>query len=359
MDALGGEELRGVRPLDRRARLQAARQAREGPAGAALHQDGPRRGLRAGPPGLRPMRLHSRVYLHSLVVLLVVGAATSLVFAIVDRGGTVPRDGRADRPPRGAVAAERLRRRSAALARRLERLHADLDLDVTVRDLDGRVLASAGRAEPPPPADALAAARAGQRDRARDGPCRTRWRRCATRDSGAVVGDGGGVAAPPLRRAGPGAPAAVRGGRAARASPLATRPLARRLSRPLERLTDAARRLGGGDLAARAPAPPRAAGGAAGQAGRRDRRAHARVQRDGRAGRAAGRGQKELLANVSHELRSPLARIRMALALLSARRGPRRAPGRRRARPGRARAADRRRAGHRAPGVDRPARAAG
>ena len=27
-------------------------------------------------------------------------------------------------------------------------------------------------------------------------------------------------------------------------------------------------------------------------------------------------GQKELLANVSHELRSPLARIRMALALL-------------------------------------------
>ena len=35
---------------------------------------------------------------------------------------------------------------------------------------------------------------------------------------------------------------------------LATRPLARRLSRPLERLTEAARRLGGGDLAA--PEPP-------------------------------------------------------------------------------------------------------
>src|SRR5919197_1041117 len=28
------------------------------------------------------------------------------------------------------------------------------------------------------------------------------------------------------------------------------------------------------------------------------------------------RGEKELLANVSHELRSPLARLRMALALL-------------------------------------------
>ena len=33
------------------------------------------------------MRLHSRVYLHSLAVLLVVGVATSLVFAVVDRGG--------------------------------------------------------------------------------------------------------------------------------------------------------------------------------------------------------------------------------------------------------------------------------
>ena len=39
------------------------------------------------------------------------------------------------------------------------------------------------------------------------------------------------------------------------------------------------------------------------------------------------RGQKELLANVSHELRSPLARIRVALELLAARRGERGARG--------------------------------
>jgi signal transduction histidine kinase len=97
---------------------------------------------------------------------------------------------------------------------------------------------------------------------------------------------------------------------------VATRPLSRRLSRPLERLTEAARRLGGGDLAARVPLP---------RAGRWwRRRAPAdeiveltrafndmadRVQR-------LVRGEKELLANVSHELRSPLARLRMAVALL-------------------------------------------
>jgi signal transduction histidine kinase len=102
---------------------------------------------------------------------------------------------------------------------------------------------------------------------------------------------------------------------------VATAPLARRISRPVERLTEATRRLGAGELAYRVEIPH--------QRGWRRRHRHGhrgmsdelteltrawnemaeRVER-------LVRGQKELLANVSHELRSPLARLRVALELL-------------------------------------------
>ncbi|HEU5195338.1 MAG TPA: ATP-binding protein, partial [Methylomirabilota bacterium] len=98
---------------------------------------------------------------------------------------------------------------------------------------------------------------------------------------------------------------------------VATRPLSRRLSRPVERLTEAVRRLGGGDLSARVPVTT---------PGRRWQRHHAPADEIAELTRAFNdmaervqrlvRGEKELLANVSHELRSPLARLRMALALL-------------------------------------------
>ena len=106
-----------------------------------------------------------------------------------------------------------------------------------------------------------------------------------------------------------------------------TAPLARRLSRPIERLTEATRRFGAGDLSYRVPVAPECGPPQRGRG--RHRHHHHRhhhvdemeeLQRawNEMAARIEGlvRGQKELLANVSHELRSPLARIRVALELV-------------------------------------------
>jgi signal transduction histidine kinase len=86
---------------------------------------------------------------------------------------------------------------------------------------------------------------------------------------------------------------------------LASYPLARSIASPVERLTAAARALGGGDLAARANVRAR---GELGELGRAFDDMAARLQR-------LVETERELLANVSHEIRTPLARIRVALEL--------------------------------------------
>jgi signal transduction histidine kinase len=103
---------------------------------------------------------------------------------------------------------------------------------------------------------------------------------------------------------------------------VAAAPLARRISRPVERLTEAARRLGRGELAYRVPEAD--AGGRRGwwrrhRGPRIDELRELTTAFNDMADRVERlvTGQKELLANVSHELRSPLARIRVALALLA------------------------------------------
>lgn len=82
--------------------------------------------------------------------------------------------------------------------------------------------------------------------------------------------------------------------------------LARSLTRPLGKLSTAARALGSGDLKARV--------------GLQNRDELGEVSRafDEMAARVSDllRAERELLANVSHELRTPLTRIRMALALV-------------------------------------------
>ncbi|WP_189686438.1 sensor histidine kinase [Pseudorhodoferax aquiterrae] len=83
-------------------------------------------------------------------------------------------------------------------------------------------------------------------------------------------------------------------------------PVARRLTRRLERLQSGVERWGAGDLSARVPV---AGDDEVGFLAQRFNSAAERIEQ-------LMRAQKSLLANASHELRSPLARIRMGLELM-------------------------------------------
>ncbi len=259
-------------------------------------------------------RLHSRIYLHFLGVLLVVGVTTAVVFALGARaefrremGFRMTRH-LASLADLASLAGERLGDPSV-LATRLREIHRDLHLDMRVCDIDGRVIASAGD-EPPPlaPAEESSVRAGGLVVR----PHAPGFAAVPIRDpsSGAVVGFV--VAAAPRPAGGPPLwrPAAIVA-LVLLVVAVATRPLARRISGPLERLTAAARRLGSGDLSARVPADV-AHGRGAEEIAELTRAFNEMAERVER----LVRSEKELLANVSHELRSPLARIRVALELL-------------------------------------------
>ena len=260
-------------------------------------------------------RLYWRIYLHFLGVLFVVGLAATIVFAIGQRRAFQRQVTERVTRHVSALVAE-VAGDQAALVRRLAQLHDDLGLDVTVRDPEGRLLAAAGSELWSLGPGELAELRAGRPAR----PAGPPW-----------------VAAAAVRAPGGDALLAfVQLSAAHRHFPmtglwrpglavvlvlvivaLAAAPLARRIARPVERLTEGARRLGRGELAYRVPEdPPR------GLVRRRRRHPSELAELTRAFNDMAGRverlvaGQKELLANVSHELRSPLARIRVALALL-------------------------------------------
>lgn len=262
-------------------------------------------------------RLYGRIYLHFLGVLFVVGLAASIVFALGQRSALQRQVTERVARHVGTLVAEAAGD-PGQLGRRLRQLHEDLEIEVTVRDLEGGVLAAAG-----PELRPLSAAEAADlRGGSLVAYATPVWFVAApvhSPGSGAVVGFVE-VSAPRRLRA----TALWRPGLAVALVLLivavAAAPLARRISRPVERLTEAARRLGRGELGHRVP---EVGTGGRGwwrrhrEAGRDELRELTRAFNDmaERVERLVA-GQKELLANVSHELRSPLARIRVALALL-------------------------------------------
>ena len=96
---------------------------------------------------------------------------------------------------------------------------------------------------------------------------------------------------------------------------LGTFPIVRRLTRHLEQLQQGVQRLGEGDLGVRVPVQGR---DEVAFLAERFNQSAARIEALVQSQASVLASQKALLANASHELRSPLARIRMGLELLGA-----------------------------------------
>jgi signal transduction histidine kinase len=180
----------------------------------------------------------------------------------------------------------------AAQQRALETLHRRLGADLALLDAEGRPLAGAGRPLPPQARHNMGAGwRPGM-----GGPILT-----LRLDDGRWL-----VARLPRTPFRPGAWLLTILAALGVAVAVGAYPLARRLTRRLERLKSGVERLGGGDLAARVKIEGRDEVAALAES---FNRAAARIEE-------LVKSHKMLLANCSHELRTPLTRINMALALV-------------------------------------------
>jgi signal transduction histidine kinase len=249
-------------------------------------------------------KLYSRIYFHLLAALVVTALVSVALFSFGWRKEFARHWATKFARHVAAVVGD-FANQPVERDRVVRRMSEELDMEMTVRDANGKLLVAAGPELPPVNArDLHDAALFGGKE----------WYTAAPvyDEQGNVIGV---IEAAPMRRLRP--PNLWRPviGVALALALLAffTAPLARRISRPVELLTEGSRRLAGGDLSYRVPM--------------RRRRRHHRDQLDEltrawneMAERVEGlvRGQKELLANVSHELRSPLARLRVALELLVA-----------------------------------------
>jgi two-component system, OmpR family, sensor kinase len=202
----------------------------------------------------------------------------------------------------GAYAAEKLAQRwgdEAALRAEVDRLAELARLDASVHRWDGTRVTGTREAAPLSDAERATVARDGRLESGVcfPGPCREAIR------LGPAAAPVGYVVLAPIDRPSPmrWLPITVTLLGLAFSSAL----LGAWLARPLQRLAGVARALGAGDLAARTGIR------------RRDELGDVARAFDEMAERlvATLRGQTELLANVAHELRTPLARIRVALDL--------------------------------------------
>ena len=259
-----------------------------------------------------PRSLYRRIYFHFLGMLIAVGAVCSWIIA-----GGWPGSFLFDASSHTATHVARLLLEApdpAARRRLATQLAKELDLELTLYDAQGNVVSQRGGLP------ALDAEHRRSDDKPHAHKEHGQWyviTRLAPRDEGPLtlqcVPSSFAPRGVPFRRGG-----AVIGLLVLVA--VAVRPLARRISRPVERIIEASRRFGNGDLSTRVRIPQH-------RMHRRRRWPRARwgdelftlmhtwndmAERIERHVSA----QRELLANVSHELRSPLARVRVALALL-------------------------------------------
>ena len=244
--------------------------------------------------GIWPPRLFWRLYLAGLTLLGLVFVANVIVGTLINRG---PSGRLSDRL--AAYAAERVsehRDDPARIAIELRQMADAFRVDMAVRLDSGPVVASVG--DPPilTEAERKGLGPEGRRLSEEDRPA---WAARVRGEPLAYLV----VAAPP--RSFPLEKAAAFISAWLLVLALAAFPLARALARPMERLSDAARRLGAGDLSVRTGVR------------RGDEVGDLAGAFDEMAGRLEGlvRSERQMLADVSHELRTPLSRIRVALDL--------------------------------------------
>tara|TARA_Y100001934_G_scaffold269342_1_gene352690 strand:- start:3982 stop:5298 length:1317 start_codon:yes stop_codon:yes gene_type:complete len=233
----------------------------------------------------------SRLYLHiyfAILGIIVLVVALTIAIAKVFEDGLD--DARKERsvslivaaliPPASAPTAE--------LTRSLERWREQLQVDLTVRDADGQILAAAGPAVPMREGDRKAWVRA----------------RRGNFSAGVQLPDGRWALVGHARDQGPHWLwiLVLFAGLVA----LGAYPLARRIARRLERLRIGVDELGQGDLTARVAVQGRDEVAALAES---FNAAASRIE-------ALVTSQTSMLAGASHELRSPLTRIRMAVELL-------------------------------------------